>query len=214
MDLASIGSGSQGGSMSRPLFASLAAVAALTLAGSAHAAVLVYQTDLSGPAESPPNASPGTGFATVTIDDAGHQMRVQVNFSGLLSPTTASHIHCCTAAAGTGTAGVATQVPTFAGFPLGVTSGTYDQTFDTLLAGTYNPAFVTANVTVAGAEAALFGGLAAGTTYVNIHTNLFPNGEIRGFLSAIPEPGTWALMLLGFGLAGAALRHRKVAVAA
>lgn len=31
---------------------------------------------------------------------------------------------------------------------------------------------------------------------------------------AIPEPGTWALMLLGFGFVGAALRRRKATVAA
>lgn len=28
-------------------------------------------------------------------------------------------------------------------------------------------------------------------------------------MNAVPEPGTWALMIAGFGLAGAALRHRK-----
>jgi hypothetical protein len=32
--------------------------------------------------------------------------------------------------------------------------------------------------------------------------------------NVVPEPGTWALMICGFGLAGAALRHRRTAVAA
>ncbi len=32
-------------------------------------------------------------------------------------------------------------------------------------------------------------------------------------LSAVPEPGTWALMIAGFGMAGVALRRRQVAVA-
>lgn len=32
-------------------------------------------------------------------------------------------------------------------------------------------------------------------------------------VGVVPEPGTWALMIAGFGLAGAALRRRKVATA-
>jgi len=32
--------------------------------------------------------------------------------------------------------------------------------------------------------------------------------------NAVPEPGTWALMILGFGLTGAAMRRRRVALAA
>ncbi|KQW68081.1 hypothetical protein ASE17_06370 [Phenylobacterium sp. Root77] len=31
--------------------------------------------------------------------------------------------------------------------------------------------------------------------------------------SAVPEPATWAMMIMGFGLAGAALRSRKAALA-
>jgi microcystin-dependent protein len=31
--------------------------------------------------------------------------------------------------------------------------------------------------------------------------------------TAVPEPGTWALMIGGFGLAGAALRRRRAATA-
>src|SRR6266404_6997744 len=139
-------------------FISVAALCAL--ATQASAAILISDAALSGPTESPPNASPGTGFAEVTVNDIADTMRVQVTFSGLVAATTASHIHCCTALPGTGTAGVATTVPTFTGFPLGVTSGTYDHTFDMSLASSYNPAFVTANGgTVVSAEAALLGGL-------------------------------------------------------
>jgi hypothetical protein len=98
---------------------------------------------------------------------------------------------------------VATTTPSFPGFPLGVTSGTFDNTFDLTQASSYNPAFITAEGgTVPAAEAALENALLAGETYINIHTTNFPNGEIRGFLSAVPEPSTWAMMLLGFaGLA-------------
>jgi hypothetical protein len=71
--------------------------------------------------------------------------------------------------------------------------------FDLTQASTYNPAFVTAQGgTIAAAEATLVAGLLAGNAYLNIHTMMFPNGEIRGFLSAVPEPATWAMMLLGF----------------
>jgi hypothetical protein len=37
--------------------------------------------------------------------------------------------------------------------------------------------------------------------------------DIRS-MTAVPEPGTWALMIAGFGLAGAALRRRNRALAA
>ena len=35
---------------------------------------------------------------------------------------------------------------------------------------------------MASAEAALFAGLRAGQSYLNIHTTTFPGGEIRGVL--------------------------------
>jgi CSLREA domain-containing protein len=131
-------------------------------------------------------ASPGTGNTVVTLDTTAHTLRVQATFSGLTSNTTASHIHCCVTVAG-GNAGVATTTPTFAGFPLGVTSGTLDTTLAMTQASAWNPAFVTANGgTNAGAEAALTAGLAAGTAYFNIHTTNNGGGEIRGFLVIQP----------------------------
>jgi hypothetical protein len=126
------------------------------LATQASAAILIYDATLSGPSESPPNASPGTGFAEVTIDNIANTMRVEVTFSGLVALTTASHIHCCTASPGTGVAGVATTVPTFTDFPLGVTRGTYDHTFDMLIAASYNPAFIPIGGTPADAFSFLF----------------------------------------------------------
>lgn len=171
----------------RFLVVALAAIALVT-ATAAHAAVVTYNVVLNGPSESPPNASPGTGVGQVDVDAAAHTMRVQVTFSGLLGPTTASHIHAPTAVAGTGTAGVATTTPFFAGFPIGVTSGSYDNTLDMTLASSYNPSYITANGgTTASAEAALFAAIAAGKAYLNIHTQAFTPGEIRGFLLA-PVP--------------------------
>lgn len=188
---------------------------ALMLAGSlafaaspAAATITVYSAQLSGGNENPPNASPGTGLAIVTIDDALDTMRVQEFFSGLLGATTASHIHCC-APAGSN-AGVATQLPFFTGFPIGVTSGTYDNTFDMTLTSSFSSSFLTANGgTADSAFAALIAGLDAGNAYLNIHTNLFPGGEIRGQLAAVPELSTWMLLLGGFATMGVALRRRR-----
>ena len=170
------------------------AVAALTIgtAPAAYATVSHYVATLNGPSESPANASPGTGSATVDIDDVANTMHLHVDFSGLTGTTTASHIHAPTAVAGTGTAGVATTTPTFAGFPGGVTSGSYDNTLDLTASSSYNPAFVTANgSTVAGARAALLAAIAAGKAYWNIHSSTFGGGEIRGFLvAAVPASST------------------------
>lgn len=165
-------------------------------ATAAHAQTEEYVATLTGPSESPPNTSPGVGFSRVTLNPFSHTLRVEVSFSGLQGTTTASHIHTPTPAPGSGTAGVATTTPTFPGFPLGVTSGTYDQTFNLTLASSYNPVFVTANGgSVSAAEAALISGIRSGSAYLNIHTTVVPGGEIRGFLQAAPEPSTAVLLL-------------------
>jgi len=183
------------------------AMAAALLLGPAYAGTITYVTNLSGANESPlPINSPGTGNAIVTIDTVAQTMAVNVVFSGLTTPTTASHIHCCTTTPFTGTAGVATVTPSFTGFPLGVTAGSYDHTFDLTNANAYNPAFVTAQGGLANAEAALLAGLGSGEAYLNIHTTQNPGGEIRGFLVATPEPGT--LLVAGVALAGLVLRRR------
>jgi CHRD domain/PEP-CTERM motif len=176
--------------------------------GVAKADQLVFTATLTGAQEVPPTGSPGIGSALVTIDTVTNLMTVNVSFAGLLSPVTIAHIHCC---AGPGATAIpATTVPSFPGFPVGVTTGTYLQTFDLTLASTYNPAFIAAHGgTVAGAQAAFTAGLLAGQAYFNIHTMQFPNGEIRGQLQAVPEPAT--LLLLGSGIAGVVgvLRKRR-----
>jgi hypothetical protein len=168
----------------------------------AQAASISYTALLSGANENPPNVSPGTGNALVIYDSTLHTLLVDVVFQDLSALDTASHIHCCTASPETGTAGVATTLPTFTGFPTGVTNGSYLNTFDLTLASSWNPAFVNAHGgTTAGAEAALANGLAAGSAYLNIHSTAFPAGEIRGFLEPVPEPSTLSLLAIPlFGL--------------
>jgi hypothetical protein len=172
-------------------------------------ASVFYIANLDGPSEAPPNASPGTGSATLTYDAVAHTMDLAFTFSGLVGTTTASHIHAATATPGTGTAGVATTTPFFPGFPTGVTSGSYSSLFDLTLASSWNPTFVTAHGgTPAGAETFFATALADGKAYLNIHTTFAPGGEIRGFF-AVPEPvSTTALAAGGLGVF-AFLRRRS-----
>jgi len=191
--------------------ASLAAAAAFTAATPSRAAILTYDAILNGAGVSVPVVTTGTGFVLVTIDTIANTLEVNANFADLMGNDTAAHIHCCTALADVGTAGVATPLPNFPAFPTGVTSGVYDHVFDLTSALSYNPAFVTANGNVAGAEAALLAGIATGHAYFTVHTTMFPTGEIAGFFgpAGVPEPASWALLIAGFGLAGASLRRRR-----
>jgi hypothetical protein len=117
----------------------------------------------SGAQENPPTTSPGTGTCFVTLNDTETMFTVNETFSGLVAPSTASHIHG-PAAPGTN----ASILFPFAGFPVGVTSGSFTGTF------AITPAQVAQ--------------LKAGLYYCNVHSTAFPGGEIRGQLAAAAAP--------------------------
>jgi hypothetical protein len=187
-------------------FAALALAAALPAA----AQQMSWEATLNGAAEAPPNASNGLGHALVTVDMALQTMEIAASFSGLTGVTTVAHIHCCTAQPGAGAIGVAVTPGTLPGFPAGVSAGTYNATIDLNASASYTAAFLNANGgTVDSAFDALIAGLDGGTAYFNVHSNVFPGGEIRGFLAPVPEPQTYALMLAGLAVVAWAARRQR-----
>ena len=134
-------------------------------------------------------ASPGGGVAFLTIDG---DLLAASTISNLIGDVAAAHGRCCAAAPAN--AGVATQTPSFPGFPTGGASGSYNQGFDLNAPAAYNAAFVAPH---------------GGQAYFNVHTTFARGGEIRGQVALIPEPASWALMIAGFGIAGAAIRWRR-----
>jgi hypothetical protein len=180
----------------------------------ADAAILYWSARLDGPSESPPVPSPGTGYALVSMDTVAHTYNVYAEWKDLVltgTGTTVAHIHAPTAVPFAGTVGVATFPGTFPGFPTGTRAGTYTGgPFDLTLASTYTGGFLAAGGgTPAGAEALLISSLNNGRAYFNIHSSSFPSGEIRGFLTPVPEPSS--CMLFGAGIVGLAtyLRRRR-----
>ena len=113
-----------------------------------------FSLSMSGAQENPPNASPGTGNISGLYDDATKTLTFNITFSGLIGTTTASHFHA--------PAGVTTNAGVIignVGFPTGVTSGNYANSY----------------VLTAQQE----GWLLTDSVYLNIHSTAFPGGEIR-----------------------------------
>ena len=140
-----------------------------------------YEVELDPFQEVPPHNTPGYGSADFTL--SGTTLSVDVGtgvYNDLLAGASTVRLQ---------DAAVGVNGPTIFTFNLdtpGNTSGTFSSS-GTLTAGQITD-------------------LNAGNLYVNITDPVFPSGEIRGQLEAVPEPST--LALLGAGslalLAGAA----------
>jgi hypothetical protein len=61
------------------------------------------------------------------------------------------------------------------------------------------------SIALSGATTELF----AGTLYFQVHTLNFPNGEIRGQITLVPEPSTVTFLLLGLSVAGLGWAMRR-----
>ena len=170
----------------------------------APAAVLTFTGNLAPEVD----GSSGFGSALVTYDSVAHTLLVSFDWNNLTGTTTVSHIHCCVDPPGT--VGVAVTPGTLPGFPMGTTSGIYPPTLiDLTLASSFTGSFVTnfGGGTVAGAEAAFVTGLLAGRAYLNVHSSFAQGGEIRDFLTLVPEPSTYALV--GCALAGVVISRLR-----
>ena len=187
--------------MARGTAALGAAIAMAVAAPQAGAQSITYTATLTGAQEAPPVATPATGTGTFVWNQAANTFSVNLTWSGLLAPTGGpmppGHIHV----APPGVAGPV--VLPFVNFPVGVTSGSYSNTFNLLdLTADARATLATALTTLS----------AGGVTnaYANIHTTQFPGGEIRGQLAVVPEPATVGLVLTGLvGVGAGALRRRR-----
>lgn len=71
---------------------------------------------------------------------------------------------------------------------------------------------LSANAHVSAVYLGVGSGIGAG--YTAYADNITFGGDTYNFeIAAVPEPGAWALMIMGFGAAGAVLRRRRTAVA-
>jgi CHRD domain-containing protein/PEP-CTERM motif-containing protein len=156
-------------------------VAALAFTAPAAAALIHFDVTLDGAQAG--TGSPGTGFATVDLDTIAMTLVVDMSYSGLLAPTTNAHIHCCAPPGSPGPV----VIPFVPPFIVGTTSGTFNATF------ALTPVLVA--------------DILSGLSYINVHTTLFPAGEIRGQIAGVPEPATLALAALA--LASVVLVRRR-----
>jgi hypothetical protein len=187
--------------------AAIAAALLLGTAGAAHA----HLVDMTGTFAPEAPGATGSGSLFLEWDMDGHTLWIDASFAGLSGNTTQSHIHCCTSSPFTGTASVALATSgNLPGFPLGVKAGHYQALIDLSKTTNYTAGFLGgAGGTAVAAEAKLLDGLMAGKAYMNIHTSTFGGGEIRSFVTVVPEPASYGMMLPGLAGIGGALRRRR-----
>lgn len=171
-------------------------VASLTAAlavAAAPTAAQTMQARLHGFQEVPAVSTAGSGQFSAKIDENAGSIYWELSYDGMQGAVVQSHIHfgqhsvnggitawLCQSATNPAPAAVAATTPVCSS-PTGTLSGTITS------AGVVGPGG--AQQLGAGEFEELVRAMRAGVTYVNVHTNLSPGGEIRGQIGAKGSAG-------------------------
>ena len=193
----------------RRLIAAASAALVLACAGSASAASVFYWGSLTT------SSALDNQTGSVEIITGETALRATWRFRSLKAPATAGFLFCCEGVMG----GPNPLAFSFGALPGGDPIenaqgeirywGMHSQIYDMTNAGSYAPTFLAGfGGDTAAAWASIQAALVNREVSFAIGTNLAPTGAISGYV-AVPEPATWAMMIIGFGLAGTAIRTRR-----
>lgn len=184
------------------IFALLLAVAANAEAG------MLFTADLLGSNEVPPVTTNKFGTATFELNDAETEFTYSIevtgfDIGGILTPDSADditglHIH---------------NAP--AGANGSVVFGIFNPVHDPDRVITISSSKIQFSGVWGGSQtggsplADQLANLKSGNLYVNVHSTTFPGGEVRGQITAVPEPATGALAIVGLGCFWMLRRRRR-----